>query len=97
MSETKFTPEPWHCPETNPIAIFDSKGRHIAVFGMGVEIGLEESLANAMLAKSAPAMYELLEQVAEICLQTDNPWLSRRIEPILAAARGEANQSNPQP
>ena len=53
-------------------------------------------VSSALIA-AAPAMYELLEQVAEICLQTDNPWLSRRIEPILAAARGEANQSNPQP
>ena len=53
-------------------------------------------VSSALIA-AAPAMYEILKRVSPILRELKYVSTAQDIESILAAARGEANQSNPQP
>lgn len=67
MTETKFTPGPWHCASKKPRQISDKRGFKIAkclllTKGANFELSKQEGLANAHLIAAAPELYEALEQ-----------------------------------
>lgn len=92
MSGPKFTPAPW---EQNGInAVHAKNGTCVAITHNG-----ENRKADATLIAAAPAMYAAMQ---DFCSRVERGEVRSRktyeqFQSILAAARGEANQSNPQP
>jgi hypothetical protein len=91
MSETKFTKGRW-------VAHTPVDGRSFAmvqIIGMGgFDIsGMPDCVANCHLIAAAPEMYSLLDEISDGLLEaggTGNCELAKRIEALLAKARGEA-------
>jgi len=102
MSETKFTPGPWHVTEARGL-----KGEHLywEVSGNSHEyrgdlaymqhsegisgITREENDANALLVSASPDGYALAEAVAKHFKDTDAP-LGEQARAFLSKARGES-------
>ncbi len=87
---TKFTKGPWSQCFANGIIIqTESTG-----YGICKVIGnLESDKANAALIACAPEMYELLDEISDGLLEAGgfgNCALAKRIESLLAKARGES-------
>lgn len=69
MSETKFTPGPWHKDERSDIYVRDSEGDYIAETYAPMpkrKRAKGENEANAHLIAAAPELYEALEKAAEV-------------------------------
>lgn len=76
MSNTKFTPKPWHRnikPATKYNTIFAGRNTHIAYLATS---GLtpEEVEANCDLIIKAPEMYQALHDLFEQCAMTHKYW-----------------------
>jgi len=103
MSETKFTPGPWHWVDHGSFINIESKDcNSIASLFSYATPEIEEP--NAHLIAAAPKLYEALEKAAEVFRayqshheanrHTDkaerNKFYAEQMEAALAKARGEA-------
>jgi hypothetical protein len=69
MSETKFTPGPWHKDERSDVYVRDSEGDYIAGTYAPMpkrKRAKGENEANAHLIAAAPDMYEELECARDV-------------------------------
>lgn len=90
MSDTKFTPGPWHNGQTkDPAIVFDADGWAICDCKTYHRKGyLDEMRSNAHLIAAAPELYEVLSEaierggVIQMCLYD-------KAIAALAKARGE--------
>ncbi len=88
MSETKFTKGPWIV--SGPLQTSVEKETGFGVCKM--QLSEPVDINNAYLIACAPEMYEMLDEISDGLLDAGgygNCALAKRIEQLLAKARGE--------
>ena len=97
MTDTKFTPGPWHATHTDPAEGYDcwwitadpmkNGEKEVATVNCGYPHAKHE--ANAHLIAAAPDLYEWLERCLAMVEHGEGPPNWDGIRAVLAKARGE--------